>query len=259
MATTDFRASVACTVCGAAAAAFDVVDFNKSCEEVRHKYLPLSGEAIYYHRCPQCGFCFAPTMCDWPKQRFAEKIYNDGYADVDPDYLAIRPQANAAFLLSSFARFGRRRHLDYGGGNGLLSRTLREAGWQSQSYDPFVDDETELQALGSFDLISAFEVFEHVPDIHAVLSEVLPLLRDEAALIFSTTMSDGAIVPGRRLDWWYAAPRNGHVALHSRASLQTLAADYGLRLVSLSTWLHLFLQPSVPEWAVPLTAEAQAA
>lgn len=259
MQATVSRGSVSCTVCGAAAAAFDVVDFNRSCEEVRHSYLPLSGEAVYYHRCGQCGFCFAPDLCKWPKERFAEKVYNDGYVAVDPDYLEVRPRGNAAFLHTCFPAFGRRRHLDYGGGNGLLSRTLRNAGWQSQSYDPFVDELTDPAALGSFDLISAFEVFEHVPDIHAVLEEVLPMLRDDAVLMFSTALSDGAIVPGRRLDWWYAAPRNGHVALHSQASLQTLAAAYGVRLVSLSQFLHVLLPSRVPAWAAALVAAREPA
>ncbi len=76
-----------CPVCDGRSRPHDVVDFNRSCEESRGKYLPLSGEPIYYARCQDCGFCFAPEMLRWPLETFARKVYNEGYAEIDPDYL----------------------------------------------------------------------------------------------------------------------------------------------------------------------------
>ena len=238
-----------CAICTAPARAFDVVDFNKCCEEARGKRLPLSGAPLYYYRCDGCGFCFAPEMAAWPAETFAEKVYNDGYGEIDPDYREARPLGNASYLLTLFPDFTPRRHLDYGGGNGLLSRTLKKAGWNTTSYDPFVDTTVDPDALGSFDLVSAFEVFEHVPDVNALLETLAYSMRENGILLFSTLVSDGAIVPDGRLTWWYASPRNGHISLFSTASLAALADKFEFGFTSLSANLHVFSRSTLPEWA----------
>lgn len=38
-----------CPICNTACTPLDVVDFNKSCEEARGKFLQLSGIAVYYY------------------------------------------------------------------------------------------------------------------------------------------------------------------------------------------------------------------
>ena len=77
--------------------------------------------------------------------------------------------------LEGFGDWGKElRHLDYGGGRGLLSDLLREKGWRSESYDPFVDRSVSLQDLGPFDLVTAYEVFEHVPDVRRLVATSRP-------------------------------------------------------------------------------------
>jgi len=241
-----------CPVCGAASALLDVVDFNKSCEEQRGVFLPLSGAPIYYALCPVCGFCHAPEIAAWPLEEFERWIYNDGYAAIDPDYLQTRPVNNAASLVSMF---GHRalpiRHLDYGGGSGLMSRLLTQAGWQSASYDPYVDRDMQVGQLGRYDLITAFEVFEHVPDARQLMADLRSLLAPDGVILFSTLVSDGHIQPNQRLTWWYAAPRNGHISLYSRESLATLAQHHALRYASFSEVFHAFID-NVPPWAAHL-------
>jgi hypothetical protein len=239
-----------CPICRGRAVPHDVVDFNKSCEEVRGKFLPLSGEPIYYNLCHGCGFCFAPSMYHWSPEMFAEKVYNDDYVTVDPDYTDDRPRRNAdlvSWLLPNFPRG--RRHLDYGGGNGLLARILRQRGWDSTSYDPLVDRDVDPNTLGRFDLISAFEVFEHVPDVRASLKAILPLMREPGVLLFRTVVSDGSIRPNQRLLWWYAAPRNGHVNLFSNRSLAVLAEQHRFSFATASAGIHIFVRRPPPAWA----------
>ena len=89
---------LSCPICKGSTALIDVVDFNKSCEERRGKFLALTGRPIYYSRCFVCGFVFAPKMHQWSTQEFAEYVYNDSYVDVDPDYLKERPTADATSL-----------------------------------------------------------------------------------------------------------------------------------------------------------------
>ena len=248
-----------CPVCGGKAGLLDVVDFNKSCEELRGKFLPLAGLPIYYALCDNCGFCFAPEVAQWELEDFENKIYNSDYVQVDPDYLDTRPRGNARELIDMLGKQAPNiRHLDYGGGSGLLSDVLRESGWQSTSYDPFVDRQTRIEDLPKFDLVTAFEVFEHVPDVKQLASNLGLLLAPDGVVLFSTLLSDGYLAPCQRLTWWYASPRNGHISLFSRKSLSILAAKHGFNLGSFTSGFHAFWR-RVPAWAAHLLPARQQA
>ena len=245
-----------CPACQSDSRLLDVVDFNKSCEELRGRFLEQSGRPVYYAICGNCDFCHAPELYTWPLEEFERQIYNAGYVDVDPDYADARPRGNAAMLIGTFGSQARSiRHLDYGGGDGLLSKLMGEAGFASRSHDPFVNKDVALDALGQFDLVSAMEVFEHVPDVHALMRNLQSLLRPDGLVLFTTLVSDGNIVRNQRLNWWYAAPRNGHISLFSRRSLALLAAAYGYQFASVNAGVH-FLWRAVPPWARHLFKEA---
>lgn len=242
----------ACPVCGERCEHLATVDFNKSCEELRGIYLQPAGIPVRYARCPACGFCFAPDIARWELDRFSQLIYNEAYVQVDPGYLDTRPRANAEGLKHMFAgQYESIRHLDYGGGNGLLSRLLREGGWDSTSCDPFVDKETAIGDIGTFDLVTAYEVFEHVPDPRRLMDDLGRLLKPDGMVLFSTQLSDGQLDPQGPLTWWYASPRNGHISLFSRQSLALLARDQGLQIGSLSDGFHC-LWRTIPAWATHL-------
>jgi SAM-dependent methyltransferase len=228
------------------------VDFNKSCREQLGELLPPSGILVHYYLCGQCGFCFAPEFTKWQLSEFETRIYNDKYTELDPDYLSVRPQTNANKLISFFKdKKDSIRHLDYGGGNGLLSNILRKAGWQSSSYDPFVDRETNIRTLGVFNLITAYEVFEHVPDVIKLIEELKLLLAEDGIVHFTTMLSDGHVKPNERLNWWYAAPRNGHISLFSYHSLNLLLESNGLNLGSFTPGVYVLFK-QVPQWAEAL-------
>jgi hypothetical protein len=244
--------SVSCPVCSTATVMHDVVDFNKSCEEARQLFLPLSGRPIYYHRCPGCAFVLAPEFSTWTDQDFQQHIYNEHYIDIDPDYVSKRPLHNADFVRQLFPDAQQAiRHLDYGGGSGLLSDTLRAQGWDSTSYDPFPRNEQQITTLGKFGLITAFEVFEHVPDVTELMNNITSLMDEESLVIFSTLLSDGNIQPNSRLTWWYASPRNGHISLFSKQSLILLAEQRGMQFGSFGPGVHCFFK-RLPAWAKKL-------
>jgi len=238
-----------CPVCQGACALLDVVDFNKTCEEARGKFLTLSGIPVYYALCGKCAFCYAPELVTWNLEEFEQRIYNDEYILVDPDYMDARPRENAASLIAMFGdRAHGIKHLDYGGGGGLLVNLLGESNWQSASYDPFVDRDVRIEQLGTFDLITAFEVFEHVPDVRQLMSNLRTLLAPNGIVLFSTLLSDGNIHPKQRISWWYASPRNGHISLFSKNSLAIVAQNNGFNLGSFSEGFHAFFT-QVPPWA----------
>ena len=243
-----------CPVCSGQATAFDVVDFNKSCEELRGKFVTLSGRSIYYFQCHSCQFTFAPEFASWSEQDFAREIYSDHYIEHDPDYLERRPQQNFQLIENLFgAKKAAIRHLDYGGGNGSLSALLKSSGWDSKTYDPYSSEKDTFEGLGKFNLITAFEVFEHAPNPNELMRQLIELKADDALILFSTLTSDGNIKPHQRLTWWYASPRNGHISLYSKKSLTILASRYHLQLGSFSPGLHCYFS-TVPAWAAHLMA-----
>lgn len=243
------KKSILCPVCDEACSLLDVMDLNKSCEVEGGKIFALAGIPVYYALCGQCGFCFAPELATWTLEQFEEQIYNDEYVLVDPGYIDTRPRANAASLLAMFAnRANCIRHLDYGGGSGVLVNVLKESNWQSVSYDPFVDKDICIERLGKFDLITAYEVFEHVPDAQKLMANLRSLLSPNGLILFSTLLSDGNICANQRIYWWYAAPRNGHISLYSKNSLIVLAQRNGFNFGSFSVGFHVFFT-NVPSWA----------
>jgi len=229
-----------CPICDCQTYLYDVVDFHKSCGDITGRRTGLSGTSIYYSQCSHCHFIFAPQCYVWTQQDFAQKIYNSEYGLFDPDFLQNRPLANAHLVEKMYGNQKRAiAHLDFGGGDGVLSQTLLAAGWDSKSYDPYFNKEA-LPNAGSIDLITAFEVFEHSPAINELCKNLCFLLKEKGVILFSTLLSDGNVSDQERLNWWYAAPRNGHISLFSKKSLEILAVKNGLEFMSYSENLHSF-------------------
>ncbi|MBK4738860.1 class I SAM-dependent methyltransferase [Noviherbaspirillum pedocola] len=239
-----------CPICASPSTALDVVDFNYNLtyQQRTGKRLELAGVPVYYYMCATCDFTFSPQFQSWSDADFLEKVYNAHYLELDPDYVEARPSANAALLMSVLAPCKAQiRHLDYGGGNGRLAALLRDDGWDSLSHDPFPASDTRLDALGKFNLITAFEVFEHVPDPNALMATLAHLLDARGVVLFSTATSDGYLRRDERIDWWYCSPRVGHISLYAKKSLALLGERHGFMLASFNDDWHCYARQA-PDW-----------
>jgi 2-polyprenyl-3-methyl-5-hydroxy-6-metoxy-1,4-benzoquinol methylase len=118
-----------------------------------------------------------------------------------------------------------------------------------------VDQLVSLQDLGQFDLVTAYEVFEHVPDVRRLIADLAALLNPDGVVLFSTLLSDGDVSKWRPLSWWYAAPRNGHISLFSAKSLAALGAIEGFAIGSFSQDLHAYWK-KIPAWAAHILRPA---
>jgi 2-polyprenyl-6-hydroxyphenyl methylase/3-demethylubiquinone-9 3-methyltransferase len=229
--------AVACKVCGTDSPLVGVVDFHKSCIEQQGKRLAMSGRPIYYRRCTRCGFLFTTALDGWDFEAFRQNIYNDEYVLVDPDYVEARPAGNAAMIAGAFPDAkGSMTVLDYGGGAGLLAARLREQGFAATTWDPFSG--FDAMPAERFDLITCFEVMEHVPFPQKTVAEMVGLMKRPGAILFSTLVQPAGF-DQVGLSWWYAAPRNGHISIYSTAALALLFQPYGLKVGSFNEGLHI--------------------
>jgi Methyltransferase domain len=148
----------------------------------------------------------------------------------------------------------RARLLDYGGGSGLLCRLLRDIGVDAWTCDPYGTGEyarlfsvdAGAVAPGSFEVVTAFEVFEHLPgprDDLAKLFQLFPEILVASTEPYRTDYDES---------WWYLVPGTGqHVFFYSQSALQKVADMFGYSLRSIGGW-HIFSRRPI----TPITCRA---
>ena len=162
---------------------------------------------------------------------------------MDPDYNSKRPLSDAKQLSHILASPSRGWvGLDYGGGEGKLSKWLRDNGFNYDSYDPYGSGNSiNDQNNKTYNFCSMFEVAEHSPDPIKTFEDVLSLLHpSKFILLVGTHVNDKINMSEGIKSWWYAAPRNGHVSLYSKKALSLLAYKLNMSYVSISEVTHIF-------------------
>jgi len=113
---------------------------------------------------------------------------------------------------------------------------------------------------GKYDLVSCFEVYEHVPDPRRLLASLRDMLVPGGRLVLSTPR--GSWLQGLHVDyheaWDLPKPRE-HVRAPTVGGVRRDAESVGLRVVSLTTSDETWQSPNVPGQAfILLTAELPA-
>jgi hypothetical protein len=215
-------AAVPCKICRHPAAFFDVVDFQKC---VGNYAFGPSGINVAWHRCDRCGFLFTAFFDDWTHADFARFIYNDDYVLVHPDYVSTRPMAMAATLADHLAGYEGARILDYGAGRGLMAESMAERGFRNvESYDPFL---LPTRPTGQFDIIICNEVIEHTLFPLKTLEDMRSMLAVQGCVILDESLQPRDI-DQIRCNWWYIAPRNGHVSIFCDRTFVMMAHQLGM-------------------------------
>jgi 2-polyprenyl-6-hydroxyphenyl methylase/3-demethylubiquinone-9 3-methyltransferase len=236
---------LACKCCGSPARLEGFVDFDRDCYGYNARRGQVRGLPIAYYRCAVCEFAFTDAFDHWTPADFTAHVYNDEYPLFDPRYAVARPRDTAA-LVNQLVRHRGARVLDYGSGNGLTARLLREAGYaEVVEYDPFhaTHGEAAKPAVGGFDLVLCIEVAEHTTAPLELFTDLSRYVAAHGLILLST--KDMSAVQGRWTDDGYVAPRNGHVSFYTRHTLALLAASLGRDYLRIDNSRHLLVPRQV--------------
>lgn len=227
------------------------------CDAATHAHFTATVLGKYqaiYHYCRECDHLFVS------EPGWLEEAYSEALAVDDTDvatrnvFTAIRL---AAINYMALGDRGQGRYTDVAGGHGLLTRLMRDFGFDCFWSDRYAKN---LFARG-FDYdgsqggclaISAIEVLEHTPNPLTFIQHTLADHESET-LIFTTEVfpDDKPPLPGQ---WSYYAFDSGqHIAFFSRQGLRRLAARLGMLYYPLGR-LHLFSTKRLPRWKLRLAS-----
>ena len=202
-------------------------------------------------RCPRCGFAFVSNPWLEYDRIYSEAYYSGRGADPSVDYIfelespdqSVRTYEwhGIVTAVQSFLPLSREiRWLDFGCGNGGLVRYCSqrtgcavfgyEQGWirdrAVNSGVPILNP-GELDALtGSFNIVTAIEVLEHLPDPMAELRKIRSLLTPGGLLFFTT--GNAAPFQDKLLEWSYVLPEV-HVSFYEPRTLDLALRQAGFK------------------------------
>ena len=211
----------------------------KVCESDSHHFSTaklLGKYDVDYFQCSNCGFVQTEHPY-WLDEAYSEAI---AISDVGLVYRNnMMANITGKLLFNYFDH--KAKFLDYGGGYGLFTRLMRDQGFNFYWFDKFCQNifargfelqETDKQNL---EIITAFELFEHLTNPLQELKEILDLCPN---ILFSTELlPEDNPTPDK---WWYYTPHEGqHISIYTLKSLEILASKYNLQLYTDGKSLHL--------------------
>lgn len=207
---------------------------------------------VQYYQCPQCGFVQTEEPY-WLEEVYREPITHSDIGMVQRNlWLAAVTKALVVTFFNPQGKF-----LDYGGGYGLFVRLMRDGGLDfyrydkhcanlfAQEFDADIDADTDQPGQsGRYELLTAFELLEHLVNPREEIDRMLAFSPN--LLISTVLLPQSNPKPG---GWWYYGLEHGqHVSLYTRKSLEQIAAQHGLHLLSNGSTLHLL----TPQRIAPL-------
>lgn len=188
-----------------------------------------------YYRCRNCSFI------QTEEPFWLTEAYSNAISSLDVGLIS----RNMTFLpivqsIINLCFDTGKKFLDFGGGYGMFVRMMRDKGYDFYRQDKFCEnlfakefDVENVLTEKQFELVTAFEVFEHLP---YPIEGINDMLGYGKSILFSTELS-----PERNISsWWYLVPEAGqHVSLYHYSTLEHLAKRFNLNLYSNFSNIHL--------------------
>ena len=197
----------------------------------------LNKYKIKYFKCPNCLFVQTEEPY-WIKEAYSEVINNSDVGYVDRNIVLSKVTSK---IINRFFKKSE-KFLDYGSGYGLFVRLMRDLGYDFYWQDAYCEDifakgfEIEDVVSKKFELITAFELFEHFVEPISEIEKILNFSKN----IFVSTFLFPSSNP-KPDEWWYYGLEHGqHISLYSYETMKFIAEKYNLNFYSNKKNLHLF-------------------
>ncbi len=198
-----------------------------------------------YYQCPECGLIYTEEPY-WIKE-----AYDDAITIYDTGIMTRNISLSIATYTILKSLFGNRnvRGLDWGGGYGIFVRLMRDLGYSFSWFDKYSANlvsrgfEADIKLDERYDIITAFEVLEHLPD---PLQEIEKMLNKSNIILFSTVVYDKKMNYPQLDDWWYYVPEEGqHIVFYSNMTLKKIAKKFNINYYSINSSLHIFSKKKI--------------
>lgn len=207
---------------------------------------------VKYYQCPKCALVYTESPY-WLPEAYSDAIsrYDTGVMQRNvTDMLMVNT------LLELWFKNKRGVFLDYGGGYGIFTRMMRDIGYNWLWYDKYSENlvvrgyeychYVELGKVQKIDLITAFELFEHMDQPLKELEHLLSISRN---VLFSTMLYDEKFAYKELDEWWYYSVNTGqHISFYSQITLEYLAEKNKIHYYKINDALHLFTDQKISEW-----------
>lgn len=227
----------------------------KEKQEIQARYCSISGnsmEAVFsaellnkynvqYYVCKECG------LLQTEQPYWLDEAYTQVIAATDTGIL----RRNFNHLLRSLPLLDvlaekNSRLLDVGGGYGILTRMLRDVGYDCYSYDKYCQnlfaDGFEPEDNFSARVLFAFEVFEHIEDPMMFIQNNFSKYSCKTMILSTQVYED--TIPDR--NWWYYSLETGqHITFYQSRTLKLLAEKNDCFYLSLGNGFHLITNEKV--------------
>jgi hypothetical protein len=199
-----------------------------------------------YNYCEVCGFVCAENP-HWLEEAYSNAIASTDTGLVERNVTIANKLAVILYFL--VGERGNGRYLDVAGGYGMLTRLMRDYGFDFYWSDKYCQN---LMArgfdyapeMGACRAVTAFEVLEHTENPISFVKEALTYGKTDT-IIFSTMLYEGNPPPPDKWNY-YSFETGQHNSFFQRKTLVVLANKLGLNLCS-HGWLHIISKNKINE------------
>jgi hypothetical protein len=209
--------------------------------------------------CHEASYAYC-TMCGFLSVRnphWLEEAYSSAIASADTGLVSRNVATAAKIAAVLYFLMGERgsgRYLDIAGGYGMLTRLMRDYGFDFYWSDKFCQNLLARgfeyhPALGKFRAVTAIEVLEHIENPVTFVLEALEQGQTDT-LIFTTELFEGG--PPRPDQWRYYSFETGmHISFFQYKTLAALAQRVGLHHATTGE-IHVFSKINMNEFLLSI-------
>jgi len=192
---------------------------------------------VKYFLCEACG------LLQTEKPYWLDEAYSEAIAIADTGLVTRNINISNRLTTLLFQMFGTSgRYIDIAGGTGLLTRLMRDVGFDYYWHDQYCENIHAKgfeyrESFGSCSAVTAFEVLEHLEHPESFVVSALDLAQTDT-FIFSTELY--ANKPPLPIEWWYYSFEIGqHISFYQLRTLKFIARKLKMSLYSFNNF-HMF-------------------